>query len=95
MNIGAALLKARKDKGLRQNEVFQKTKITQTYLSQIENGKKIPSVDIITKLADVYQIPFPIMMWGTLTEKDVRKAKLDIYRKLKPTVDNLINDIFG
>lgn len=95
MNIGNALLKARKDNGLRQNVVAERTGLSQTYLSQIETGSKVPSVEVIEKLAKEYNMPFAIMMWNTLTEKDVRKPKLDIYRKLKPTVDNLINDIFG
>lgn len=95
MNIGSALLKARKDKGLRQMEVAKRTKITQTYLSQIETGGKVPSIEVITKLAKEYAIPFPIMMWFTLTEKDVQKGEVDIYRKLKPSIDNLINDIFN
>ena len=95
MNIGIALLKARKDNGLRQNEVAKRTGLSQTYLSQIENGGKIPSIDVIETLAKEYNMPFPIMMWNTLTESDVRKGKLDIYRKLKPTVDNLIADIFS
>jgi transcriptional regulator with XRE-family HTH domain len=95
MNIGIALLKARKDSGLRQNEVARRVKLSQTYLSQIETGGKVPSIDVIEMLAKEYNVPFPIMMWYSLTEADVRKGKLDIYRKLKPTVDSLINDIFG
>jgi len=95
MNIGNALLKARKNRGLRQNEVAARVDITQSYLSQIETGDKIPSIDVIEVLAKEYNIPFPIMMWGAITEKDVKKGKLDIYNKLKPTIDNLINDIFG
>jgi len=95
MNISTALLKARKNSGLRQNEVAKRTKLSQTYLSQIENGGKVPSIDTIERLAKEYNIPFPIMMWHSLTENDVKKGRLDIYRKLKPTVDNLINDIFN
>lgn len=95
MKIATALLKARKDRGLRQNEVAKRVKLSQTYLSQIETGGKVPSIDVIETLAKEYNIPFPIMMWHSLTENDVKKGKLDIYRKLKPTVDNLINDIFG
>lgn len=95
MNIAIGLLKARKDKGLRQNEVSKRTGLSQTYLSQIETGGKIPSIEVIEKLCKEYDIPFPIMMWHSLTDKDVRKAKLDIYHKLKPTIDNLIADIFN
>lgn len=95
MNIGTALLKARKDNGLRQGQVALRVGVSQTYLSQIETGKKIPSVEVIDTLAKEYGMPFPIMLWHSLTEKDVRKGKLEIYRKLKPTIDNLINDIFN
>ena len=95
MNIGIALLKARKDKGLRQTEVSKRTKLSQTYLSQIESGKKVPSIDVIEKLSKEYSIPFAIMMWYGITDKDVKKDKLTIYHKLKPTIDNLIKDIFN
>lgn len=94
MNIGTALLKARKDTGLKQNEVAVRTGLSQTYMSQIEGGTKIPSIEVIEKLAKEYKIPFPIMMWHSLTEKDVQKSKLSEFRKLKPFIDNLINGIF-
>lgn len=95
MKIGQALLKSRKYKGLKQTDAALRAGITQTYLSLIESGKKIPTVDVIENISDVYGIPFQIMMWHSLTEKEVRKSKLDIYRKLKPTIDNLIADIFN
>lgn len=95
MDIGTALLKARRDKGFKQIEVANRTKLSQTYLSQIEGGSKIPSVEVIEKLAKEYNIPFAIMMWYGITDKDVKKSKLDIYHKLKPTIDNLIKDIFN
>lgn len=95
MNIGTALLKARKDKGLRQKEVATRVKLSQTYLSQIETGTKVPSIEVINILSKEYGLPFPIMMWGTLTEKDVRKGRVEIYKRLKPTIDNLIADIFN
>jgi len=94
MNIGIALLKARKDKGFRQTEVAKRTKLSQTYLSQIENGSKIPSIEVIEKLSKEYGIPFPIMMWFSLTENDIKKDKLLVYRAIKPTMDNMIDSLF-
>lgn len=95
MDIGNALLKARKRRGLRQGEVAKRVDITQSYLSQIESGAKIPSIEVVDTLAKEYGMPFPIMLWGSLTEKDVKRDKIVIYNKLKPTIDTLINDIFG
>lgn len=92
MNIGQALIKARKDKGLRQNEVAKRIKISQTYLSQIENGSKVPAIEMISKLAKCYDIPFAVMAWYSITEQDIKKNKLAIYLNLKPTVDAMIRE---
>lgn len=95
MNIGSALQKIRKDKGFRQNEVSRKTKLTQTYISQIEAGLKNPSAKTIQKLEKFYGVPTAIIMWYALTEKDIKKDKVASFSLLKPTIDNLIKEIFN
>lgn len=95
MDIGAALTTTRKNKGYRQTEAAKEADISQTYLSQIENNQKTPSIEVLEKLSKIYKTPFPVMMWFSITEKDVKKDKLVIFNKLKPSIDNLINDIFN
>ena len=95
MNIGLALKSIRKKKGIKQNVLAINASISQTYLSQIEGGLKIPSIEVIEILAKEYKVPFGIMMWFTITEKEVPKGKLGEYKKLKPFIDNLIDGIFN
>lgn len=94
MNIGNALYKVRKSKGYRQNLVSEKTGITQTYLSLIENNQKVPSIGVIQDLCRFYKIPFAIMMWHTISEGDVAKDKQFAFKKLKPSIDALITEFF-
>lgn len=46
------LAKVRKSKGLTQNELASKLKISQQHISSYERGQRIPGVDIAAKIAD-------------------------------------------
>ncbi len=92
MNIPSALKELRVKKGVRQYEVANKIGITQTYMSQIEKGQKVPSVEVLEKLAKYYKTPIAIMLWFSLDEKEIPKNKLAAFRELKPVVDSLINN---
>ena len=50
-NIGEAITKARTSADLTQIEVALAADIAQSYLSQIENGKRIPATDVLKRLA--------------------------------------------
>ncbi|EKU45047.1 helix-turn-helix domain-containing protein [Staphylococcus massiliensis] len=52
MNIGITLRQIRKDKKMTQQELADKIEISRSYLSDIENGQKNPSVETVKKLAD-------------------------------------------
>jgi transcriptional regulator with XRE-family HTH domain len=56
-NFGETLRKIRKSKNLTLREVESKTGISNSYLSQIEKGKRgIPSISILTRLNDAYNL---------------------------------------
>ena len=42
---------------LKQNELAGRLGISKSYLSEIESGKKVPTVEIIEKYASEFQIP--------------------------------------
>jgi transcriptional regulator with XRE-family HTH domain len=42
---------------VKQNELARRLEISNSYLSEIENGNKVPSVEIIGKYASEFQIP--------------------------------------
>ena len=49
---GLAIVKLRKEQGISQYNLAQKANITFRYLSDIENGKRNLSINILEKIAD-------------------------------------------
>lgn len=94
MDISKALLEMRKQTVFNQKEFADKLGVTQTYVSLLENGKKVPSWDLIECYSKLVKVPIGIILWKCIEEKDVPSSKKRIFRELKPLVDNLINQIF-
>jgi XRE family transcriptional regulator, regulator of sulfur utilization len=96
MNIGQSIKKLRKERlpHLTQGEYASTIGITQTYLSQIESGKKKPSTDLLEKIAKDFDMPLPIIFWYGIEEQDVRESKKEYFLFLKPSIDKLIDSIF-
>lgn len=94
MNIGIAIRRLRRSqKGLNQSQFAKEVGITQTYLSQIENGKKIPSIAILGAVGHHLEIPFPILFWFCLTEDDIQESKKEHFKFIKPSIDAMIDSI--
>lgn len=53
MFIGAKIRELRLERGIRQNELARLAGISNTYLSDIENGRANPSVNTFLKIARV------------------------------------------
>ncbi len=54
--IGRNIKKLRTDRSLKQKDLAKWIKITPTHLSQIENGLKHPSVQVILDIAEVLDV---------------------------------------
>ncbi len=52
-NIGWIIREKRIRKGISQRELCEKAEITQTFLSLLEHGRRIPSREVLKKIADV------------------------------------------
>jgi len=95
MNLGQAIIHLRVNRMSQTQDLFaHNVGITQTYLSQIENGKKKPSTDLLQRIAEYVDVPLPVLFWFSITESDVKKKRLEAFRLLKPTTDALINSFF-
>lgn len=94
MDIGSVIRKARKKKGLTQNDFATWCEITQTYLSQIESNTKAPNISTLKKISENLDIPLPILFFLSMTEDDIDPAKRDAYKMLGPSVNSLINEFF-
>lgn len=94
MNIGQSIKKLRKDMTISQSDLASNAGISQTYLSQIENGAKNPSTDVLNKIAFELDIPLPILYWYGLEREDIKPSKHKAYMFLKPSIDAMIEQFF-
>lgn len=92
MDISLALRKVRFEKGLKQSDVAKKIKVSPSFLSQLENGKRNPSQKMTEKLCKVYGVPLIVMAWYGMEEKDVQPKKKEAFNLLKAPLDNLISE---
>lgn len=67
--IGKFIGDKRQDKGLTQVEVAEMTGLSRNYISDIENGRYMPSVDSLFKLASCLNLDLNSLL--KMTEKQV------------------------
>ena len=56
MNFGDILKKLRKDKNLTQDELAQKINNSRSNIANYENGKNMPSVEVLQKLSELFNV---------------------------------------
>jgi transcriptional regulator with XRE-family HTH domain len=57
MNIGATIRTYRLQKGMSQGDIEKRTGLLRCYLSRVENGHTIPSLDTLAKIAHAMELP--------------------------------------
>jgi transcriptional regulator with XRE-family HTH domain len=95
MNVSKAIKTLRKKKGIKQYQLAKDSGINQAYLSLIENGHREPTVKTIRDISNALGVPAEIMLWYSIDQNDVSPDKLEAYVILKPTIDEMINSIWG
>lgn len=81
----------RESSGLTQQEVAVKKKISPSYLSLVESGKKIPSNELLEKLADLYKIPAYLLAWD---EKNLERTATPKERELLKKINSFLEQLF-
>ena len=57
MNIGETIRGFRLQKGMSQGDIEKRTGLLRCYLSRVENGHTIPSLDTLAKIASAMDLP--------------------------------------
>ena len=72
MVIGDRLKALREQKNLSQGDIEKRTGLLRCYISRVENGHTVPSVDTMEKMARALEVP----MYRLFTdEEDVKKLE--------------------
>ncbi|MGO4213765.1 helix-turn-helix transcriptional regulator [Terriglobus sp. 2YAB30_2] len=57
MNIGATIRGFRLQKGMSQGDIEKRTGLLRCYLSRVENGHTVPSLETLQKIAQALDLP--------------------------------------
>jgi transcriptional regulator with XRE-family HTH domain len=57
MNIGETIRNFRLQKGMSQGDIEKRTGLLRCYLSRVENGHTVPSLDTLAKIASSLEVP--------------------------------------
>lgn len=88
MNYGKTIKELRLKKGETQPVFAHRLGISQAHISNMENGRTMPSVETLDIIATHTQTPVPIIAWMSLEEKDVPENKKEAFNTLKPFIDS-------
>ena len=56
MNIGETIRNYRTQRGMSQGDIEKRTGLLRCYLSRVENGHTVPSLDTLVKIADAMEL---------------------------------------
>lgn len=86
MNEGNSIRLIRKRMRLTQQEMAAKCGLSQTALSQIENGLKRPSLKTLKKICTALDVPEALIYILGMEQADVPENKKEVYNLLYPSI---------
>lgn len=76
VNIGDVIRNYRGQRGLSQGDIERRTGLLRCYLSRVENGHTVPSLETLAKIAEAMDINLADFFPGTETPRDRETQKM-------------------
>jgi transcriptional regulator with XRE-family HTH domain len=76
VNIGEVIRSYRGQRGLSQGDIERRTGLLRCYLSRVENGHTVPSLETLAKIAEAMEISLADFFPGTETAHDRDTQKM-------------------
>ena len=76
MNIGSTIRGYRLQKGMSQGDVEKRTGLLRCYLSRVENGHTVPSLDTLQKIAGALTVPLSQFFAEETIARDMHSMSL-------------------
>lgn len=73
--FGRALRKIRKEKKLTQDELSLYSRVDRSYISELENGEKAPTLLTITALARALHVKASVLIEGYESERELEEEQ--------------------
>ncbi len=76
MEIGITIRSFRLERGLSQGDIEKRTGLLRCYLSRVENGHTIPSLETLTKIAHALEVPLGQFFAESTSAREVPAQKI-------------------
>jgi transcriptional regulator with XRE-family HTH domain len=63
MILSDRIRELREEKNLSQGDIERRTGLIRSYLSRVENGHTVPSLDTLEKLASAFELPLYVLLY--------------------------------
>jgi transcriptional regulator with XRE-family HTH domain len=90
MNIGKAIKLCRIQKNMRQFELADLAKISISYLSLIEQGKRDPNFSVLQEISKGLDIPMSILVFLATDNNELKEMSPELFEKLSVTALELV-----
>ena len=90
--LGKRISQRRHELGVKQNELAEKSEITNNYLSNIETGRSIPSLEIFARLCIELNTTPDSFLLGTVKTDDVTQSIIDNLKLCNNDSIDLVDD---
>jgi len=95
MNFTHALKLSRKKIGITQKELASRCEISHEYMCKIENGKQIPNIPMIQRIARELNIPASLLTLLAVSETEVKEEKRELFKKVQRLTEGLIQVLYA
>lgn len=93
--VGKAIVAIRNERHLSQKELAEKSKLASGYLSQIENDKKLPSLEALDSICQALNVPMYVFLLKAKIEEGINDPDQMVFlRQLKPAIDEVIKGLY-
>lgn len=92
MNYNKAIQIIRKTKKLTQKELADFAGVTPGYISKIEKGTKVPTLEVIEKICDKSGVPFPLFALIASSSEHFEPNTIDDIHIIQSSLLGLLHD---
>lgn len=77
--FGQALKLLRRYQGLNQSALAKKLGVSRSYISELESGNRTPSLDLLSRYADIFNVPISSLVFfaEALQDKENLSSRLE------------------
>ena len=99
MDLGRAIIDLCDIRGISQRELANKTGLSKTFHSLLENNHRAPSMETLNKLAKILDVPLYVIFYYATEDSDINPKVLDRYKWItcgyyneKPRTEKIYKD---